>query len=229
MKNNFFLLFICTTLIYSCSSNDVPNDHDYSNTEYFEGKITYVNTFTSFTKQTPKELVSIYGDTILVSYKDGNYKQQYNSSAIDGIRELIYNKENNEVYMKIGESDTFQSFNATTSGGRKLYNHFLRTNQDTILELACDAVIFESAYETPARSFNITSEFFFHPSLRINPEDWKQHRFSYFDKFAALSESFYLKYTYTDHEAFSYIQEAINIKKETIDLKEFNKPLLIAQ
>lgn len=218
MRNSIFLFSILVIIISSCSSKQTE--------ENFEGIITYTNTFTSFTKQTPAQLAEIYGDTIKIAFKEGNYHQWYNSTSPDGIRELIYNKASNFIYMKIGESDTFQSFPGNGGMSRKLYNHYLKPEQETILGMNCDAVTFESAYETPQRVYNITSKFFFHPTMKMNEEDWAGHTSSYFDIYASLAKAVYIKYHYMDHEAFSYDQVAINIDKKELDNILFEQPLI---
>tara|TARA_B100000683_G_scaffold35859_1_gene31610 strand:+ start:200 stop:877 length:678 start_codon:yes stop_codon:yes gene_type:complete len=188
----------------------------------FEGRITYVNNFIPLHKNMSVEyLKEKYGDTVVIKFKNGFYKHEYNTNTEDAIKELTYHPTTNKAYMKIGKSDTLIWFSCLNTP-RKLYNKNTKESEGLILNKACRTIEFESAFEQENLVYNITTRFFYSPDyLCIDPSLMEMHGEGYLSEYFKIAKSMYLRYDYVEHEAFEKQQIAIEALNLKIDMSEF--------
>ena len=188
----------------------------------FEGSITYVNNFIPLHKNMSVEyLKEKYGDTVVIKFKNGFYKHEYNTNTEDAIKELVYHPTTNKAYMKIGKSDTLIWFSCLSTP-RRLYNTNTKESKDLIIDKTCRIVEFESAFEQENLVYNITTRFFYSPNyLSIDPNLLEMHGEGYLNKYFEIAKSMYLRYDYIEHEAFEKQQIAIEARELKIDMAEF--------
>lgn len=205
-----FIISLVILTLFSCT-----------NKKSFEGQIIYTNSFTPLNKNITKEyLKERYGDTVIISIKDGFYKHEYNSQNEDGIKSLTYNPHSNKAYIKNNNSDTLLWY-FCHSTPRKLFNVKEDTISTNILGYKCNKVVFESAFQRDNLNYNISTSFLYNKSYYVDPKLYENHGEGFLNMYFNKTSSMYLEYIYTEHETFERRQKAIKIIPKEVDIKEF--------
>ena len=183
----------------------------------FEGKITYVNSFECYhPKKDINYYQSIYGDTVIIYLKDGNYHQVYNSKSKKGIKSLTYLSKLNQSYLKTNLNDSVQVFLAQEDPNKIVLQKKLETSEEKIFGLSCEKLSFESEFKGYSKSNLQNTYYFSRDTLNLEPGIFSAHTMSYLNQLS-FEGNFYLKYVFTDYETHKRIQTAIKIEEIKVD------------
>lgn len=213
INNNRILIIIFALIIVFSSCNGETNKSD----KFFEGKIVYINKIDCYhPKRTSKYYYKQYGDTVTIYYKNGNYKQVYNSKGKDGISSVTYHRDSNYCYLKTNKNDSLSSFYCSEDPGKKLLMKQQEFSDEEVLNEKLAMLNFESEFKYNSEysgktTSSIQNAYYYSENLlRINPDDLKKHSMSYLNEVGKTGH-FYLKYVYTDYETHLRSQEAVEI------------------
>ncbi len=186
--------------------------------EYFEGVITFEDTYTSSNPAVDIAAVNAqYGTTSEFYFKNGNYKQIYNGSVL---KSLLFNKKENRSYIQSSATDTLFFVDCSESN-EMIASSEIDKNKDTVLGRNCTIlrVIANDLLGKPSR----ISTYYFDESIGINPEWYENVRFSSYDKIYAIMKSLPIK-TIHETEHYTVTSVAVSIKKQAIDSSVFQLP-----
>lgn len=187
----------------------------FSQKKDFQGEITYRQTMHSkMDNVSDKRMQSYFGDKILVTIKNGNYKQQYLNSK--GITNVIYISALNKWFYKIKDIDTlyFKDGSVDTS---KVLSLQKDTLMEPVLGFQCKTLTMQTA--------DLKVEYFYADSLHMNPDNFTQHVFLHYNLYAMESKAIYLKLL-SETKLFNSELIAIDIADKEVDDDEFNLPSL---
>jgi len=231
------LSLIIALVFYSCSDQEVkdsPEATDTSITETkvttnnpeteeeldhegsFEGQITYTITFQ--TKGNPKEysaMKDVFGDTVVVTFSEGNYAMEY----IDGRIEYIKYLRDNYQYRKMIWLDTLY-FNDASLEKSTLFSATKSKTDEQILGRDVDVVTIITD--------NFKKFYYYDSTLYMNPKYFSKHNFGYENKYYELAQSPYL-YTEIIYDELKVIFRAIKIEEKEIPKEFFVLPDLITK
>ncbi|PIF33591.1 hypothetical protein CLU81_4211 [Flavobacterium sp. 9] len=207
MKSITLLLSILIFATSSCQKKNIEN-----NKNEFEGKITYEVSVVSKTNNISTEnLQKIYGTRMTKYFKNGNFKMSYNGEDINTI--YFIKNDNKEYDYRNGIDTLFVTpYNEET---RKLITSKFDNSEKIILNRKCKLLIHEME--------NTKNYYWYDSSLYINPENYKDSKFSFTDIYFKQTKAPWLKYKY-EGENFTTTYTAIEISEEKLDDSIFSLP-----
>lgn len=207
MKSVTLLLLIFIFANSSCQQKNIEN-----NKKEFEGKITYEISVVSKTNTiSTQDLQKLYGTRMTKYFKKGNFKMSYNGEDIKTI--YFIKNENKEYDYRNGIDTLFVT--PYNDESRKLINSKFDKSEKIILNRKCKLLIHELE--------NTKNYYWYDPSLYINPENYKDSKFSFTDIYFEQAEAPWLKYKY-DGENIIINYTAIQISEEKLDDNIFYLP-----
>jgi len=186
--------------------------------EYFEGIITFEDTYTSSNPDVNIAAVNTqYGTKSEFYFKNGNYKQIYNGSVL---KSLLFNSKDNRSYVQSSVTDTLFYMDCSESN-EIIVSSELSKDKETVLGRSCSvlSVIANDLLGKPSR----ISTYYFDESMSINPEWYENVRFSSYDKLYAIMKSLPIK-TIHETEHYTVTSVAVSVKKQAIDSSVFQLP-----
>lgn len=203
---------ITLLLLIFVFSNSSCQKKPENNKEEFEGKITYEISVVSKTNAiSTQDLQKLYGTRMTKYFKEGNFKMSYNG---EGIKTIYFIKhENKEFDYKNGIDTLFVT--PYNDENRKLINSKFDNSEKIILNRKCKLLIHELE--------NTKNYYWYAPSLYINPENYKDSKFSFTDIYFKQAKAPWLKYKY-DGENIVINYTAIKISEEKLDDNIFYLP-----
>jgi hypothetical protein len=209
MKLFALLLSILIFANSSCQKKNTEN-----NKKEFEGKITYEISVVSKTNAiSTQDLQKLYGTRMTKYFKDGNFKMSYNGKDIKTI--YFIKNENKEFDYRDGIDTLFVT--PYNDENRKLINSKFDKSEKIILNRKCKLLIHELE--------NTKNYYWYDPSLYINPENYKDSKFSFTDVYFEQTKAPWLKYKY-DGENIIINYTAILISEEKLNDNIFYLPNL---
>ena len=134
--------------------------------QVFEGKIMYSNSYQSKIANYPSEqLNSLMGTQQAYVIKNGNYKSAFNGAFI---KLQMYIGVENKSYTLTAKSDTLY-WEDYSLNKDKAISYEIKTNQDTILGVACDVIIVQAEMSK--------TYFYYNSKYGINPELFTKHNY----------------------------------------------------
>ena len=209
MKPVTLLLSIFIFANYSCQQKKPAN-----NTKEFEGKITYEISVVSKTNAiSTQNLQKLYGTKMTKYFKKGNFKMSYNG---EDIKTIYFIKDENKEYDYRNGIDTL-FVTSYSDENRKLINSTFDKSEKTILNRKCKLLIHELE--------NTKNYYWYDSSLYIDPENYKDSKFSFTDIYFRQAKAPWLKYKY-DGKNITINYTAIQISEEKLDDNIFYLPNL---
>jgi len=207
MKSIITFLSIFIFAISSCQKKNTKN-----NKNEFEGKITYEVSVVSKTNNiSTQNLQKLYGTKMIKYFKNGNFKMSYNGEDINTV---YFIRNENKEYDYINSIDTL-FITPYNEEKRTLLNSKFDNSEKIILDRKCNLLIHE---------LEDTKNFYWYdPSLYINPENYKNSKFSFTDIYFEQAKSPWLKYIYAGKN-ITITYTAIQITEEKLDDTIFNLP-----
>ncbi|MFN8360597.1 MAG: hypothetical protein U0264_11845 [Candidatus Kapaibacterium sp.] len=186
--------------------------------EYFEGVITFEDTYTSSNPEVNVEaLKAQYGSQSEFTYHNGSYKQVYNGSVLKWV---LYTKHDNRTYVRSSMTDTLFYVDCLESN-ESIVSSELDSHQDTVMGRTCN--ILHVKANDLSGNLSRTSTYYFDPTITINPEWYENVRFSSHDKIYAIMKSLPIK-TIHETENYTVTSVAVSMKKQAIDSSVFQLP-----
>ncbi|HYV95394.1 MAG TPA: hypothetical protein VE978_26710 [Chitinophagales bacterium] len=178
----YLITGLVVVIFIGCSSNISEN---ITNKKEFEGSITYKTILESKSPYiSTKTLQSLYGDTMTLYIKNGNYKMTFNG---DDVKEIYYLNDKNNQYTVRRGIDTLFVFSCD-SDINQLVSSEMQPGTEKILNRQCRQLINNLG--------KIKNHYWFDPSVYINPDPFKKHKFGYVNIFYEKAQSVWLKYRY---------------------------------
>ncbi len=206
MKSITLLLLIFIFTNSSCQKKAKNNKKE------FEGKITYEVSVVSKTNAiSTQDLQKLYGTRMTKYFKEGNFKMSYNGENIKTI--YFIKNENKEFDYKNGIDTLFVT--PYSDENRKLINSKFDKSEKIILNRKCKLLIHELE--------NTKNYYWYDPSLYINPQYYKDSKFSFTNIYFEQAKALWLKYKY-DGENIVINYTAIKISEEKLDDNIFYLP-----
>jgi hypothetical protein len=201
MKITCFLIIFSAIIYNSCKTQ----------TKNFEGVIKYSISEKSFAS-TQKESINYYGDSLIVYFKDGHYKQIYPNSK--NIIESFFDNNSKRYYILYHGKDTLYYFDASQTILKYIFSKIQKP--DTIL-LGYNCKL--ASITAP----NVTRVFYYAPDLTVSAQSFKNHKYGGFDIFTKNTKSIYLA-EISQYRSIIYYFIANKIEKKTLDDSAFNLP-----
>lgn len=186
--------------------------------EYFEGVITFEDTYSSSNPAVDIAAVNAqYGTKSEFYFKNGNYKQIYNGSVL---KSLLFNSKENRSYIQSSASDTLFYLDCSESN-ETIVSSEIDNNKASVLGRNCSVlkIIANDLLGKPSR----ISTYFFDESISINPDWFENVRYSSYDKLYAITKSLPIK-TIHETENYTVTSVAVSVKKQVIDSSVFQLP-----
>lgn len=210
MRQVLILTFLIAILI-SCGSTVSENN---DNKKEFEGVIKYYITAESKTPNLSTSLLQqLYGDTMTFYIKKGNYKMAYNGTDI---RNIFYVSKINKEYTLRNNIDTLFVSSGDTET-RQLVNTTFEQGIERIMNRECNKIINDLG--------NTKNNYWFDPTIYINPDHFKNHKFSYLNIYYDKAKSPWLKYKY-EGSSFNLTYTAIELNERAVNDTTFKLPKL---
>jgi PBP1b-binding outer membrane lipoprotein LpoB len=209
LKMKRVIILVILIAIISCCSN-VADTHK----KEFEGIIKYTTKLESKTSRiTTDKLQQLYGDTMIVYIKNGNYKMTYNGVDVKDIYYL--NNKNNQYTYRKGIDTLFVT--DCNKENRKLISSEFRKEKENIINRQCKALINNLG--------DTKNNYWFDTSIYVNPEHFKSHKFGYVNMYYQKANSPWLKYLY-EGKNFNLTHTAVEIREIPLNDKVFELPNL---
>ncbi|KQX15812.1 hypothetical protein [Flavobacterium sp. Root420] len=207
MKSLTLFLSILIFATSSCQKKNIEN-----NKNEFEGKITYEISVVSKTNNiSTEDLQKIYGTRMTKYFKEGNFKMSYNG---EDIKTIYFIKNDNKEYDYRNGIDTL-FVTPYNNESRQLINSKFEKSEKIILNRKCKLLIHELE--------DTKNSYWYDPSLYINPENYKDSKFSFTDLYFEQAKAPWLKYKY-DGKNIAITYTAIQISEEKLDNNTFHLP-----
>ncbi|MGC1392430.1 MAG: hypothetical protein WA816_15445 [Bacteroidales bacterium] len=203
MKITCFLIIVSTIFSNSCKIQ----------TNNFEGIIKYSISVKSL-DSTLKQSIDYYGDSVIVYFKDGHYKQEYPNAK--NISETFYDNNSKRYYISYHGKDTLYYFDASRTTSKYLFTKIQKP--DTIL-LGFNCKL------ASVTGQNVTRIFYYAPDLTVSAQSFKNHKYGGYDIFSQNTKSVYLA-EITQYRSIIYYFIAYKIEKRKLDDSVFNLPNL---
>jgi|GEM_PF-1111213 len=213
MKRNITFLALAFAAYFLVGFASQPN--------FFEGKITYKCAYESYQSgMTAEELTAMYGDTYTLYIKDGYYKQIFNSTHPQGIREVIYDASTNKVYMKIGDVPALFWYEGT-SNDFDLVDLSMSESQTKVLENACNQIKFNFVDKRTSSNSPVTSTYYFSRKFMLNANAFQNHKYGFWDVYSQKAQAPYLKYERVTKGLNKITRVAVDIQEQILKTDDF--------
>ncbi len=205
-KTSSFILFILFILL---SSNTIKCQQSFEGIIKFAYKFESKSTdFTSFV------LANYFGDTSVVFFKNGKYKQLYPNAR--GITHVIYDSKSNQYFMIYKNIDTL--FYADAGSTTKKYQIGKNPSiKKTILGYSCSSVTIVSEKDT--------TTYFYSTALPLSYTPFVNHKMGGYNILTQLIKSVYLEMIYRNEYYISY-SKAFSVEKRDLNDSIFKLPNL---
>jgi hypothetical protein len=207
MKSLLILLTL-STFVNSCSQKSKNNNYK----KEFEGKIIYEVSVVSKVKTlSTEDLQKVYGTKMTKYFKEGNFKMIYNGEDINTI--YFIKSQNKEFDYRNGIDTLFLT--SYDKEDRKLVNSIFDKSEKIILNRKCKLLIHELE--------STKNYYWYDTSLYMNPENYKNSKYSFTDIYFKQTNAPWLKYKY-EGENIIITYTAVEISEETVDDSLFQLP-----
>jgi TonB family protein len=149
-----------------------------------------------------------YGEYATISIKQGNYFRQ--SGMITEYQDPKLQKS----FIKVQGIDTL-FYVDYASDSTEIENVKKTDDVKKIAGFDCKSIIIKSS--------KVTRQYYYAPSLYLNPEYDKNNKLGRFDEYAKQTSSIYLANTH-EYESFNFSMNATNVEQKRIDDLIFQKP-----
>ncbi len=178
----------------------------------FEGTIVYRIEAQSKTPNISTEnLQKLYGKQMALSIQGNKYRMSY--SGLD-LREVFYLGSTNKQYALRNDVDTLFITNCTEEK-RHLVSSTITAQTAVVLGHKC-SVLTNNLGATQ-------NQYWFDSSIYIDPSNFKNHKFGYFNVYYEKAKSPYLKYVYNGAN-FSLTYTAISVQEKKLSTSVFQLP-----
>lgn len=203
MKRILLLLWVCCYGI-----------HSFAQKEYFEGnliyKVSFIPKVDNLSIKDVRKILSM-GEQLNTIAKDGNYRQTSEYSDVFTIRK------DKKIYLKFRKIDTLYyvdfSFDTTQVTGI--------VKKDSIYKICnypCKTITIKTS--------NITRQYYYTDSLRVNPEYDKDNAVSQFNIYSKETAGAVYLYTHIEYPFAFQTDSCIHVEKKSIDDHVFDLPPL---
>jgi len=180
--------------------------------QYFEGKITYSNTYKNKNpKMTDQQWLSMMGGIQEYYIKGGNYKSVTNGTLMQW--QLYVNSEN-KLYSKMSNSETV-FWNDGLTNPDSIISVELNKNVIEILGYKCDELILTCK--------SGIQKYYFNSTLKVDVSLFENHKFGNWYDFLKESNSLPLKML-IDNAQFTMENIATEVKEMKLNDKDFQLP-----
>jgi hypothetical protein len=212
-------IYLSLGLVISCASIFPPKN---TQKKEFEGIIRYKLTTLSKTQNvTSTFLQEIYGDTMTMFIKDGNYRMSYN--GID-VQDIYYLTKENEEYTIRKNSDTLY-FSPCDIENRPLISSESIDDEILVLNRKCRKII-NTIGAIKDENWGVAKNIYWYdPELYINPEHFKDRKISYVNLYYDKAHSPWLKYEF-EGAVFNLDYTAIQVEEKVLSQNLFDLPKL---
>lgn len=191
--------------------------------KYFEGKIHYRVNYVSLNPKLSEDfLIQQYGDTLIGYFQEDKYAFYQNSKSEWGSLSMIYLLEEGSIYWDYEKHDTIYKYNLLDKEGELI--DFQLNNEDSleIIGHNCKSIsmTYHASPKTPYFT-TIESKHYFSKDLGLNPEKYKKHNRSYWNKYVDTAKGINLRSEITNNPHFKVIYEAWNIDEKPISNQIF--------
>jgi len=170
----------------------------------FEGIITYRVIVKSQTKEKRNAWQKEYGTMIKFYYKNGNYRMEMNGNVTKTV--IFKANTNTEYYIKMwGIIDSVECSSE-------------KVTLKNIDDKATDKRILRRKVRLLEETFSdgAIHQYYYDPTIFINPIYWEKHHKAFLDTTFAISKSIFLKYTFQTYD-YTLTYKAKNIKFTTLN------------
>lgn len=179
---------------------------------FFEGKITYQNTYKSkIPNATSEQFTAMMGSTQEYFIEGGKYKSVTNGSLSQW---QLYVPSENRLYTKMSTSDTLL-WTDGNSNPDEAVKYEIQKSAVEILGYKCDALVVQTKTGT------IT--YYYNKKIKIDPELYKNHQYGNWAFLTGKSKSLPLKIE-METPQFTLVSEAVEIKEIELDSEFFDLP-----
>ena len=204
MKHYFASIFLIAGITFSSFKAQEKQS--------FEGIIVYRIDVQSKTPNISTEnLQKLYGKQISISIQGNKYRMSY--SGLD-LKEVFYLGSTNKQYAVRNDIDTLFTTNCTEEK-RQLVSSVITAETAVVLGHKC-RVLTNNLGATQ-------NKYWFDSSIYIDPSNFKNHQFGYFNVYYEKAKSPYLKYIYNGTN-FSLTYTAISIQEKKLSGSVFQLP-----
>lgn len=204
--HSFLLIFVCISFLTQCKNSD-------SNKKEFEGVVIYsLNVKSKIPNVDSREIQRNFGNAMIYTYKNGNYKMEFNGPDSPTI---YYLAKNNHQYTIFPDGDTLWTSDCTLEPS-KLLRFEVKKKKVNILGTDCQMI--ESELEG-----DLKYTYFFDPKRYVNPEHFKNHKMGYVNQFYKSGKGLILQYK-REGNSFDLMQTAVKVEEKEIDPQVFNLP-----
>jgi len=181
----------------------------------FEGQVVYTQTISSkTTKLSGESLINYFGDTIIVTIKDGNYRHKMLNAS--GVTDIIYLASQNRWYYKLAGVDTLY-FTDCAVDDSKVLEIVKQTDTIEIAGFNCHIMTIKTT-----QSINT---FYYADSLFKDPKYFAHHNLGNYNVYINETKSIYLKEIISSDLFDSELIAVQVIQKPILD-DEFTLPSL---
>ncbi|WP_316838576.1 hypothetical protein [Pedobacter gandavensis] len=177
--------------------------------QFFEGTITYSNSYKSKSPQLKDEqLNEIMGTTQEYFIKGGDYKSIMNGSFL---KMQLYRSTENRSYMLTGNSDIvyWEDYSKNKDVAIK---YEVQKSKEIIMGIPCDVLV---VYTPKSKSY-----YYFNKKYAVNPELFKQHIYGNWYYIISRTKALPLKTVYEDDQ-FVLTSTAIDITPKKLNANVF--------
>jgi hypothetical protein len=200
-------------IVLFCLNTSCHTEYSARPKKYFEGKVVY-QVFIQ-----PKQpgidtatLRSLVGHSSVFYFKEGNYKQLYDTW---GMKEELYLKAENRSYFKLEGNDTLY-WRSMAEAPKKITSSEINRKKGTVLNIICDELVVNYPDET--RRFYYNSD-----TLSIDPVWLGKYAFSDKNFTSEKMRSLFLKCE-LDYPEFTVSITAVSIEPGKLDDAMFRLP-----
>ena len=177
---------------------------------YFEGVIIYEHRYESSNPNIDlADISKRYGTKSEFYFKNGNYKQEFNGTLL---KENLFINKDNRVYMQYSTSDTL-FFIDCLQPNETIIKSNITYNKDSVLNHAVNVLAIQTnnLYGKPSR----IAGYYFDETLKINPDWFKDVKYSSYDKIYAETNSLPLK-VINNIGSITITMTAVEIKRQKV-------------
>jgi hypothetical protein len=180
--------------------------------QYFEGKISYANTYKSKNpKMTDQQWTSIMGSRQEYLIKGGDYKSIANGTLVQW--QLYINKDN-KLYNKMINSETV-FWNDASDQGDEILKVEVSNGVTEILGYNCDEVVLTCK--------SGVQKYYFNSKLSVDTKLFSNHKFGNWFDYLSKSKSLPLK-SVVETAEFTLESVATEVNRMQLDSKNFELP-----
>lgn len=180
--------------------------------QFFEGTITYSNSYKSKSPQLKDEkLNTMMGTTQEYYVKGGDYKSVFNGSFV---KMQLYKSTENRGYTFTAKSDTLY-WEDYSKNNDLASRYVVEKGKEIVMGVLCDLLIVYTSKSKTSYYYNI--------KYGVNPDLFKQHAYGNWYYIISKTKALPLKTVY-ENEQFILTSIAIKITSESLDKKLFELP-----